>query len=146
MPATQSNNPRLTASDNSQWKQNWTRPQHWYKIRWKPQNNWRVEMLQVLMASHQRCGKWRSSTQHHSSSAAAVIITLYKNKGENSDSSNNRGITLLSIAGKILARVLLNRKSFDTVSTTGLWNGKFLECLAVHQSSQPWSSHYMKIK
>ena len=39
----------------------------------------------------------------------AVIITLYKNKGEKSDCSSYRGITLLSIAGKVLARVLLNR-------------------------------------
>ena len=39
----------------------------------------------------------------------AVIFSLYKNKGEKSDSSNYRGITLISIAGKILARVLLNR-------------------------------------
>ena len=39
----------------------------------------------------------------------AVIVSLYKNKGENSDRSNYQGITLPSTAGKILACVLLNR-------------------------------------
>ena len=39
----------------------------------------------------------------------AVTVSLYKNKGETSDSSTYRGITLISIAGTILARVLLNR-------------------------------------
>ncbi|PFX32102.1 LINE-1 retrotransposable element ORF2 protein [Stylophora pistillata] len=39
----------------------------------------------------------------------ATIITLYKNKGVKSECSNYRGITLLSVAGKILARILLNR-------------------------------------
>ncbi|KAJ7406007.1 hypothetical protein WISP_136332 [Willisornis vidua] len=39
----------------------------------------------------------------------AVIIPLHKKKGEKSDCSNFRGITLLSIAGKILGRILLNR-------------------------------------
>ena len=38
-----------------------------------------------------------------------VIVSLYKNKGEKSDCSNYRGITVLSIAGKILAGGLLNR-------------------------------------
>ena len=39
----------------------------------------------------------------------AVIVSLCKNKGERSDCSNYLGITLLSIVGKILARILLNR-------------------------------------
>ena len=39
----------------------------------------------------------------------AVIVSLYKIKGEKPDCSNYRGITLLSIADKILARALLNR-------------------------------------
>ena len=39
----------------------------------------------------------------------AVIITLDKNKEENSDRANYRGISLLAIAGRILARVLVNR-------------------------------------
>ena len=39
----------------------------------------------------------------------AVIVSLYKKQGRQVGCSNYRGITLLSIAGKILARVLLNR-------------------------------------
>ena len=37
----------------------------------------------------------------------AKIITLYKNKGERSDCNNYRGISLLSIIGKVYAWVLL---------------------------------------
>ena len=37
------------------------------------------------------------------------IVTLYKNKGDRSDCNNYRGISLLSIVGKVFARVLLNR-------------------------------------
>ena len=39
----------------------------------------------------------------------ATIVSLYKNKGSRLDCGNFRGISLLSIAGKILARILLNR-------------------------------------
>lgn len=39
----------------------------------------------------------------------ANIITLYKNKGDKGDCNNYRGISLLSIAGKAFARVLLCR-------------------------------------
>ena len=39
----------------------------------------------------------------------ATIVSLYKNKGSRTDCGNYRGISLLSIAGKILARVILNR-------------------------------------
>ena len=39
----------------------------------------------------------------------ANIIHLYKNKGDRSSCDNHRGISLLSIAGKILARIMLNR-------------------------------------
>ncbi|XP_018013086.1 uncharacterized protein LOC108670145 [Hyalella azteca] len=37
----------------------------------------------------------------------AKIITLYKNKGDRSDCNNYRGISLLSIVGKVFARVVL---------------------------------------
>ena len=39
-----------------------------------------------------------------------IIMILKKNKGQMSDCSNYQGITLLSIAGKALAEVPLNRR------------------------------------
>ena len=39
----------------------------------------------------------------------ANIVTLYKNKGDRSDCNNYRGISLLSIVGKVFARVVLTR-------------------------------------
>lgn len=37
------------------------------------------------------------------------IVTLYKNKGDRGDCNNYRGISLLSVVGKVFARVLLSR-------------------------------------
>ena len=39
----------------------------------------------------------------------AKIITFFKNKGERSDCSNYRGISLLSVIGKVFAKVILIR-------------------------------------
>ena len=39
----------------------------------------------------------------------AKIITLFKNKGERSDCNNNRGISLLSVIGKVFGKVILIR-------------------------------------
>lgn len=39
----------------------------------------------------------------------STIVTLYKNKGDRSDCNNYRGISLLSIVGKVFARVILAR-------------------------------------
>ncbi|KAI8506599.1 hypothetical protein Bbelb_160260 [Branchiostoma belcheri] len=39
----------------------------------------------------------------------AMIVTIYKRKGDRRDCGNSRGISLLSIAGKLLAKVALSR-------------------------------------
>ena len=39
----------------------------------------------------------------------ATIVTIYKKKGDRADCGNSRGISLLAVAGKILARIMLKR-------------------------------------
>ena len=39
----------------------------------------------------------------------ALIVTIYKKKGDRSDCGNHRGVSLLSAAGKILAKIILGR-------------------------------------
>ena len=39
----------------------------------------------------------------------ANVVTLYKNKGDRGDCNNYRGISLLSIVGKVFARVVQKR-------------------------------------
>lgn len=39
----------------------------------------------------------------------ASIVTIYKRKGDREDCGNHRGISLLAIAGKVLAKIILNR-------------------------------------
>ena len=39
----------------------------------------------------------------------ATIITIYKNKGDRAECGNSRGISLLSVAGKVMAKILLKR-------------------------------------
>ncbi|XP_048729748.2 uncharacterized protein LOC125647101 [Ostrea edulis] len=61
----------------------------------------------LLHALHEvLCQCWREGTVPQDMSHAK-IVTLYKNKGERSDCNNYRGISLLSIVGKVYARALL---------------------------------------
>lgn len=39
----------------------------------------------------------------------AVIVTIYKKKGDRADCGNSRGISLLSITGKVIASVMFHR-------------------------------------
>ncbi|CAG4946438.1 unnamed protein product [Colias eurytheme] len=62
------------------------------------------------------------------------ICTLYKNKGSRSDCNSYRGVSLLSVPGKIFARVLLNRLlklSEELLPETQLFHDDMRCCVAV---------------
>ena len=44
----------------------------------------------------------------------AIIVMIYKRKGDGRDCDNHHGISLLSISGKVLAKIMLNR--LNTIS------------------------------
>jgi hypothetical protein len=48
----------------------------------------------------------------------ASIVTIYK-KGDRTDCGNYRRISLLSIAGRIFARILFNRQPYNTRGSSG---------------------------
>ena len=58
-----------------------------------------VELFQIIFDSESLPQQFKDPT----------IVHLYKNKGDRQCCDNHRGISLLCIAGKILARILLNR-------------------------------------
>ena len=70
----------------------------WLKCIFSISSKWCKQYLAFMVI-------WWFSTQFKD----ATIIHLFKRKGNAQVCDNHRGISLLSIAGKILARVLLNR-------------------------------------
>jgi len=55
------------------------------------------------------CKIWSACRVPQQWKDATSIAAIYKNKGDRADCGNSRGISLLSVGGKILARVMLNR-------------------------------------
>ena len=67
----------------------------------------------------------------------ASIIHLYKRKGNRALCDNHRGISLLSIAGKILAKVVLNRLTSNVIDKVYLNLSVVSAAAVVHPT---WSS------
>ena len=55
----------------------------------------------------------------------ACIIPLYKGKGDANECGNSRGISLLSVVGKVYGRVLINRIREKTESVIAEVQGGF---------------------
>eukprot|EP00795_Rhopilema_esculentum_P004053 gene4053-20229_t len=60
----------------------------------------RNQLLQLF------CNIWSSTAEVPQDFKEATIVTIYKRKGDRAECGNHRGISLLSVAGKILAKIL----------------------------------------
>ena len=60
---------------------------------------WMVRMLNVCLSSGSVPNEWK----------IGCIIPLYKGKGDSLECKNNRGISLLSVPGKVYGRILIDR-------------------------------------
>ena len=67
-----------------------------------------VELLKWL---HRLLGKVWDSERVPQDWKDAIVVSIYKNKGPRNDCNSYRGISLLSVVGKVLGRILVNRIS-----------------------------------
>lgn len=65
-------------------------------------------LIKSIWNQEQIPAEWRTSD----------IVTIYKKKGDRSDCSNSRGISLLPTASKVLAKILLTRLTQHLTETT----------------------------
>ena len=63
---------------------------------------------------------------------SAVIVALYKGRGERSECKNLRGISLLSVVGKIYAEILVDRVRRVTGGLTDDEQGDFRPVCGFH--------------
>ena len=66
-------------------------------------------MCEVLLELFNRCllsGTVPQDFRH------ALIVTIYKRNSDRAECGNQRGISLLAIPGKVLAKIVLNRLKF----------------------------------
>ena len=70
-----------------------------------------------MLKSHNGIAEWLWDTVNKCSTEEnlpqdwklAEVVPLYKNKGKRSECGNYRGISLLSVPGKVFASIMLNR-------------------------------------
>ena len=79
-------------------------------IHWRTQHcHWSLNESQSTRQLHEILCQCLQEVEVPQDMLDAKIITLYKNKGERTDCNSYRGIFLVNIVGKILARVIFVR-------------------------------------